>query len=85
MTMKKIFLTVAICAIAAASVNAQVIKGAEAQTKRGPYETNRLFDNVFIGAAGGVNMYQGMTTKSTSPRDLLLQFRVTSESGSLLQ
>ena len=59
MTMKKIFLTVAICAIAAASVNAQVIKGAEAQTKRGPYETNRLFDNVFIGAAGGVNMYQG--------------------------
>lgn len=57
--MKKFFLTVAICAVAAASVNAQVIKGAEAQTLRGPYETNRLFDNVFIGAAGGVNFYQG--------------------------
>ena len=59
MTMKKFFLTVAICAVAAASVNAQVIKGAEAQTLRGPYETNRLFDNMFIGAAGGVNLYQG--------------------------
>jgi outer membrane protein OmpA-like peptidoglycan-associated protein len=58
MTMKKFFLTVAICAVAAASVNAQVVKGAEAQTLRGPYETNRLFDNVFIGAAGGVNLYQ---------------------------
>ena len=58
MTMKKFFLTVAICAVAAVSVNAQVVKGAEAQTKRGPYETNRLFDNIFIGAAGGVNFYQ---------------------------
>ncbi len=57
--MRKFFLTVAICAIAAASANAQVIKGAEAQTLRGPYETNRLFDNIFIGAAGGVNLYQG--------------------------
>ncbi len=57
--MKKLLLTVAICAVAIASVNAQVIKGAEAQTKRGPYETNRFFDNVFIGAAGGVNFYQG--------------------------
>jgi len=57
--MKKFLLTVAICAVAAASVNAQVVKGAEAQTLRGPYETNRLFDNVFIGAAGGVNLYQG--------------------------
>ena len=59
MTMKKFFLTVAICVVAAASVNAQVVKGAEAQTLRGPYETNRLFDNVFIGAAGGVNLYLG--------------------------
>ena len=45
--MKKFFLTIAIFALAAASVNAQVVKGAEAQTKRGPYETNGLFDNVF--------------------------------------
>ncbi len=26
---------------------------------RGPYETNGLFDNIFIGIAGGVNIYQG--------------------------
>lgn len=31
----------------------------EAQTKRGPYLTNRLFDNIFIGVAGGINIYQG--------------------------
>lgn len=26
---------------------------------RGPYETNRFFDNIFIGVAGGVNIYHG--------------------------
>lgn len=26
---------------------------------RGPYETNRFFDNVFIGVAGGANLYHG--------------------------
>jgi outer membrane protein OmpA-like peptidoglycan-associated protein len=26
---------------------------------RGPYETNRFFDNIFIGIAGGVNVYHG--------------------------
>ncbi|WP_295935471.1 OmpA family protein [uncultured Alistipes sp.] len=26
---------------------------------RGPYETNRLFDNMFVGIAGGVNIYFG--------------------------
>lgn len=26
---------------------------------RGPYETNRFFDNIFIGVAGGVNIYNG--------------------------
>ena len=49
-----------------------VSTGAFAQTKtensnrdasgrivRGPYLTNRLFDNVFIGIAGGVNIYKG--------------------------
>lgn len=25
---------------------------------RGPYETNRLFDNVWIGVAGGINLYE---------------------------
>ncbi|MBR3303997.1 MAG: hypothetical protein IKI67_07465, partial [Bacteroidales bacterium] len=41
------------------TASAQVIKGAEAQTLRGPYETNRLFDNIFFGVAGGINLYQG--------------------------
>ena len=59
MNLKKLFVTVAVCALAVVSVNAQVVRGAEAQTKRGPYETNRLFDNVFIGVAGGINWYQG--------------------------
>lgn len=26
---------------------------------RGPYETNRFFDNIFVGVAGGVNIYFG--------------------------
>ena len=26
---------------------------------RGPYETNRFFDNIFVGVAGGVNLYFG--------------------------
>lgn len=59
MDFKKLFLTVAVCAFAVSSVAAQSVRGTEAQTKRGPYETNRLFDNVFLGVAGGVNYYQG--------------------------
>lgn len=26
---------------------------------RSPYETNRLFDNIFVGVAGGINLYFG--------------------------
>lgn len=26
---------------------------------RGPYETNRFFDNIWIGVGGGVNIYHG--------------------------
>ena len=68
MNIKKLFVTAAVCVLAFASANAQVIKGAEAQTVRGPYETNRLFDNVFIGVAGGFNYYQG-------EQDLYLDFK----------
>lgn len=28
-------------------------------TQRGPYLTNRFFDNIFFGVAGGVNLYMG--------------------------
>ena len=68
MNIKKLFVTAAVCVLTFVSVNAQVIKGAEAQTVRGPYETNRLFDNVFIGVAGGFNYYQG-------EQDLYLDFK----------
>lgn len=34
-------------------------RGADNKIVRGPYETNRFFDNIFIGAAGGVNIYHG--------------------------
>ena len=68
MNIKKLFVAAAVSVLAFASANAQVIKGAEAQTLRGPYETNRLFDNVFIGVAGGVNYYQG-------EQDLHLDFK----------
>ena len=59
MNFKKLFLSLAVVAAMAVTASAQVIKGAEAQTVRGPYETNRLFDNVFFGIAGGLNFYQG--------------------------
>ena len=71
MNIKKLFVTAAVCAFAISSVNAQVIKGEEAQTLRGPYETNRLFDNIFIGAAGGVNLYQGEQDHTMSLKDRL--------------
>lgn len=32
------------------------------QIVRGPYETNRLFDNVWIGVAGGINLFENSFT-----------------------
>ena len=48
-------------ALVAAGVMAQENGNRDEQNKvvRGPYETNRFFDNIFIGAAGGVNIYHG--------------------------
>ena len=34
-------------------------RDAQNRIVRGPYETNRLFDNIFVGVAGGVNLYFG--------------------------
>lgn len=34
-------------------------RNADNKIVRGPYETNRFFDNIFIGVAGGVNVYHG--------------------------
>ena len=48
-------------ALVAAGVMAQENGNRDEQNRvvRGPYETNRFFDNNFIGVAGGVNIYHG--------------------------
>lgn len=47
--------------LAASGAMAQENGNRDAQNRivRGPYETNRFFDNIFIGVAGGVNIYHG--------------------------
>lgn len=54
-------LLTAALALAATGVLAQENGNRDEQNKivRGPYETNRFFDNIFIGVAGGVNIYHG--------------------------
>lgn len=58
--MKKIFFAAA-ALLLAVGASAQENGNRDAQNKivRGPYETNRFFDNIFIGVAGGVNVYAG--------------------------
>ena len=48
-------------ALVAAGVMAQENGNRDEQNRvvRGPYETNRFFDNIFIDVAGGVNIYHG--------------------------
>lgn len=59
-TFTKGLLTAAL-ALVATGVMAQENGNRDEQNKivRGPYETNRFFDNIFIGVAGGVNIYHG--------------------------
>lgn len=59
-TITKGLLTAAL-ALTTVGVMAQENGNRDAQNKvvRGPYETNRFFDNIFIGVAGGVNIYHG--------------------------
>lgn len=59
-TFTKGLLTAAL-ALVATGVLAQENGNRDEQNKvvRGPYETNRFFDNIFIGVAGGVNIYHG--------------------------
>lgn len=54
-------LLTAALALATVGVMAQENGNRDADNKivRGPYETNRFFDNIFIGVAGGVNIYHG--------------------------
>lgn len=62
--MKKIIskgLLTAALALTAVGVMAQENSNRDENNKvvRGPYETNRFFDDIFIGVAGGVNIYHG--------------------------
>lgn len=56
--MKKILLILMFIS-SALLVRAQSETVVEIEEKRGPYITNRLFDNIFISAAGGVQVYFG--------------------------
>ncbi|GAE23430.1 OmpA family protein [Bacteroides pyogenes] len=58
--MKKRFITAAlifmsVCAVAQQKEN----RDANGKILRGPYETNRAFDNWFFSVGGGVNIYEG--------------------------
>lgn len=47
------------CAFAQQEVKGRENRDANNKIVRGPYLTNRFFDNIFIGVAGGVNVYHG--------------------------
>lgn len=49
----------ATCAFAQQEAKSRENRDANNRIVRGPYLTNRFFDNIFIGVAGGVNLYQG--------------------------
>lgn len=51
----------AVVMLASTGVMAQENGNRDASGKivRGPYETNRLFDNIWLGVGGGVNIYHG--------------------------
>ncbi len=56
--MKKLFL-LSILLLSGIFVYAQEETVIEVQSKRGPYVTNRFFDNVFISVGGGAQVYFG--------------------------
>lgn len=58
--MKRLYI-IALFVFAGGFASAQENGNRDAQNRivRGPYETNRFFDNVFVGVAGGVNLYFG--------------------------
>ncbi|MGL4806907.1 MAG: OmpA family protein, partial [Bacteroidales bacterium] len=46
--------------ITLALLSMSAVNNIQAQkSKRGPYETNKFFDNWFISAGGGMNLYEG--------------------------
>ena len=61
--MKRLYL-IALFALVCGGASAQENGNRDAQNRvvRGPYETNRLSDNIFVGVAGGINLYSASTT-----------------------
>ncbi len=58
--MKKLVLILALAAISvSAMAQDKSNRDANGAVVRGPYETNRAFDNWYIGVAGGVNLFSG--------------------------
>lgn len=58
--MKKSVLTVALaCMSVFAMAQENGNRDSNGKIVRGPYETNKFFDNWFIGVGGGVNIYEG--------------------------
>ena len=64
--MKRFFIAVALTVACAPAFAQEVVGLQEAQTRRGPYLTNRLFDNIFISVAGGINIYEGENVTAVS-------------------
>ena len=58
--MKRLYI-IALFVFAGGFASSQENGNRDAQNRivRGPYETNRFFDNIFVGVAGGVNLYFG--------------------------
>lgn len=52
-------------------VIAQENRNEKNEILRGPYETNRFFDNWFVGFGGGVNIYEGESDNKISFRERL--------------
>lgn len=56
------FILSSVCVMAQENGN----RDANNKIVRGPYETNRFFDNWFFGVAGGVNVYEGESDSKAS-------------------
>ena len=63
--MKRLYI-IALFVFASGFASAQENGNRDAQNRivRGPYETNRFFDNIFVGVAGGVNLPERSTPRA---------------------
>lgn len=72
--MKKVLFSACLAALAVSASAQEILVGYqedvnavyERVTERGPYLTNKFFDNMFLGVGGGVNMFYGKGDKDAS-------------------